>query len=85
MPTNVLYNAGSPSNGKQAFMALANLATKIGTRVLVRFEEIQVLCRIADVKSAYGHVRYLVEPASGEGSQWVDNSRCGDPPRRKKE
>lgn len=28
---------------------------------------------IKDVKTAYGNIRYLVTPVSGEGEAWVEN------------
>lgn len=58
-----------------AAMTTADLAKRIGTRCLVRFEEVWVLCRIRNAWSSYGHTRFEVAPIGGEGSQKVDAKR----------
>lgn len=35
-----------------------------------------VACHVLDITVVYGHCRLLVQPACGEGSQWVDETRC---------
>lgn len=51
------------------------LAELVGTQILVTFEQVQVPCRVADAKRAYGHVRLEVEPLGGHGKQWVNADR----------
>jgi hypothetical protein len=56
----------------------------VGETVIVRVESFQVRMRILDAKSAYGNVRLLVTPVTGEGEAWIDCSRIvrvfGKPP-----
>lgn len=47
----------------------------IGARVRVMFESLEIECSITDVKRVYGRVRYQVEPVSGNGRQWVEETR----------
>lgn len=35
---------------------------------------LDTLCRVRDVKNAYGNLRYRIEPVSGKGSAWVNSS-----------
>lgn len=51
------------------------LIPAIGAHVAVRFESIEIKCRVLDAKNAYGKVRLLIEPISGNGSQWIELSR----------
>jgi hypothetical protein len=56
-------------------MTAKEMAVAIDQIVMIRFESINVECRIVDVKSAYGAVRLLVQPVAGMGKQWVELSR----------
>ena len=47
----------------------------IGTRVLVRFECLQIDCTVANVKERWGQPRLLVRPITGSGEQWVEMGR----------
>lgn len=47
----------------------------IGQRVLVRFEDLQIECRVQDVKQSYGRIRLLIVPVSGTSNQWVEMQR----------
>lgn len=47
----------------------------IGQQVNVRCEDLQILCTVTDVKSAYGVIRLQVQPVAGTGSQWVQLER----------
>ena len=51
----------------------------IGLGVHVQFESILVRCIIRDAKSAYGRIRYQIEPINGLGTQWVEESRINLP------
>lgn len=48
----------------------------IGKIVTVRFESIEIPCRITDVKSSYGKTRYEIQPLHGKGTQWIEISRA---------
>lgn len=53
----------------------------VGSRAMVQFEDVAVECDVIDAKSAWGKTRLLVEPVSGNGSQWVEMQRvkpCGE-------
>lgn len=56
-------------------MSIAQLARHIGNTAYLRIEGFQVAVTIRDVKQAYGNTRYLVNPTSGTGEAWVDESR----------
>ena len=56
-------------------MTANEMIPAVGMTVSVRFEEIQVICIVRDVKSAYGRARLQVEPIAGAGSQWVELAR----------
>lgn len=58
----------SPNTARQ-------LAPAIGATVTVRCEQLQVRCLVLDAKNAYGNVRLLVKPVTGDGQQWVDITR----------
>ena len=51
------------------------MAKAIGKTTLLRVESFNMQVVIMDVKRAYGNTRYLVEPTTGSGSAWVDESR----------
>lgn len=59
------------------------LAPAIGARVHVRFESILVACTVRDAKSAWGKVRLLIEPVSGDGFQWIELERLAQAPAGK--
>jgi len=52
------------------------MAAMIGTTVVIRFEQVEVFCRIHDVKKVYGRVRLHVSPVEGNRVQWVDLDRA---------
>jgi hypothetical protein len=56
-------------------MSLIDLAQQIGTVGLLRIERFEMAVTVRDIKTAYGRVRYLVEPVSGSGCEWVDSER----------
>lgn len=57
-------------------MTTAELAKVIGkTGFLIQVGHFTVAIVVKDAKIAYGNVRYLVEPVSGQGQVWVDSSR----------
>lgn len=56
-------------------MTAKEMAVAIGHVVMIRYENINVECKVVDVKSAYGAVRLLVQPVAGMGQQWVELSR----------
>lgn len=56
-------------------MSIATLSKAIGQKALLRIEAFSVGVEILDVKTAYGNVRYLVEPLTGVGEAWVDETR----------
>lgn len=47
----------------------------VGSKVLVRCEDLWVTCIVEDVKNAYGKERLLVRPVVGECNQWVEMGR----------
>lgn len=47
----------------------------IGRTYLIRFEGIEVPCRVKDLERSYGKLRMEVEPVNGTGRQWIDSSR----------
>lgn len=56
-------------------MTATEMIPAVGMTVLVRFEDCQVSCTVADVKHVYGKARVLITPVNGLGSQWVELSR----------
>lgn len=48
---------------------------KIGMKVLVAFEKLQVPCKIIDTRQVWGRVDYEVEPIGGKYKQWVSEGR----------
>lgn len=53
----------------------------LGATVLVRFEQLQILCTVLDVKNAWGKPRLLITPDSrnSTGQQWVELERVTIP------
>ena len=47
----------------------------IGQIIEVGFESISIHCKVLDVKSAWGKIRLLIKPFSGNGEQWIELSR----------
>lgn len=47
----------------------------VGTLIAVRCGDLEVNCRVLDVKNAYGQNRLQVTPVKGAGKQWVEMSR----------
>jgi hypothetical protein len=47
--------------------------------VLVRYESVQILCTVKDVKTSWNKARLLVTPMAGEGEQWVELGRISIP------
>ena len=60
-------------------MTAREMMPAIGQEVYLRVEgspnPMYVLCRVEDVKNAYGRVRVNVSPLRGKGLQWVELSR----------
>lgn len=56
-------------------MTANEMIPAVGMTVNVRFESLQVLCTITDVKMAYGRARVQIKPLAGDGTQWVELSR----------
>ena len=56
-------------------MTVNEMSAAVGQKVLVRFEELHIECRVVDVKMSYGRPRLLVKPDAGTGWQWVELSR----------
>jgi hypothetical protein len=52
----------------------------IGTRVLVRYEQVQIECTVTNVKNSWGQARLCVTPVAGFGQQWVEMGRVSLPP-----
>jgi len=53
----------------------------VGSKQLVRFEKVDILCHIRDVATTYGRVRMEVEPVNGKGAQWVESTRLRSRPQ----
>lgn len=51
------------------------MKSAIGQTVSVRFEDLNIDCKIIDAKNAYGKTRLLIAPISGAGNQWIETSR----------
>jgi hypothetical protein len=58
-----------------AAMTATELMPAVGQQVSVRFEDCQVFCTVLDAKCSYGRPRLLIQPISGDNSQWVELSR----------
>lgn len=56
-------------------MTTQQMLPAIGRKVVVRFEEIEVVCVVRDVKTAWNKARLLIEPEAGSGRQWVEMGR----------
>lgn len=56
-------------------MTANQMTAAIGQTVRIRFESLVIDCKILDVKCSWGKPRFLVEPLTGSGSQWVEESR----------
>lgn len=56
-------------------MTANEMIPAVGRKVLVRFEDLEVLCIVRDVKTAWNRPRLRIEPVSGTGSQWVELGR----------
>ena len=56
-------------------MTTAELMAYVGQTELLSSDKLRFFVRILDAKIAYGRVRFLVSPVSGEGQVWVDSSR----------
>lgn len=50
----------------------ATMSLEIGAYVYLPAAGLEVLCRIDDVKNAYGNLRYQIRPVEGRGSAWVN-------------
>ena len=51
----------------------------IGATVLVRFENLSILCTVKNVKNSWGKPRLLIAPVAGEGEQWIELGRVTVP------
>lgn len=47
----------------------------IGSTGRIKAGSLSVDVTVLDVKNTYGRNRFLVEPVSGQGKQWVENIR----------
>jgi hypothetical protein len=56
----------------------SSLALYIGKRGVLRCEYLSVNVEILDAKRSYGRTLLLVRPVSGDGEQWVEESRVKD-------
>lgn len=54
-------------------MTAHDLSRYVGLEVLWTTGSIDVLCKILQVKKAYGRTRYLITPLSGSRSMWVQD------------
>jgi len=57
-------------------MSIAEMAKVLGkaARWNVDGRALEVDVRIVDVRSAYGNLRYQIQPLSGTGTRWVNAS-----------
>lgn len=58
--------------------SVAQMQGLLNKVVLVRFENLLVTCIITDAKLAYGRVRVLITPKTGDGSQWIEVGRISE-------
>jgi hypothetical protein len=68
---------------KAADQNVSSLALYLGKTGVLRCEYLSVEVTIADAKRSYGRTLLLVRPVSGNGEQWVEESRVSgisDPP-----
>jgi len=56
----------------------SSLALYIGKTGMLRCEYLSVKVEIVDAKRSYGRTLLLVRPVSGDGEQWVEESRVKD-------
>lgn len=56
-------------------MNASTLAANIGKTASLLTNDLFVSIRIIDAKSAYGSIRYLVQPIAGSGMVWVSADR----------
>lgn len=57
-------------------MTATEMIPAVGQRVMVRCDELNVDCKVIDVKTAWGKPRLLVAPVAGSGQQWVSLDRA---------
>ena len=62
---------------KAAAENASSLALYIGKTGLLRCERLSVEVTVADAKRSYGRTLLLVRLVSGEGEQWVEETRVG--------
>ena len=63
---------------KNADQNASSLALYIGKTGMLRCEYLSVKVEIVDAKRSYGRTLLLVRPVSGDGEQWVEESRVKD-------
>jgi hypothetical protein len=56
-------------------MTANEMQKAVGKEVWLRFQQLNIRCKIADVKMSYGRPRLLVWPVAGMGEQWVELDR----------
>ena len=56
-------------------MTATEMMPAVGETVKVRFEDLQITCKVVDVKMSWGRPRLQIEPLAGEGRQWVELGR----------
>jgi hypothetical protein len=63
------------SESKVNPLTVKALQPALGAIVGLRLESFIIPVRVADIKSAWGRARFLVEPLYGTGEQWVEIER----------
>lgn len=56
-------------------MKASQLVNVIGSQATVKIESLKIHVVILEAKSAFGSIRYLVQPIAGNGTQWIDECR----------
>ena len=56
-------------------MTVKAMAELIGRHVSVRYESLEITCRVEDAKVSYGRPRLLIAPLTGSGQQWIESTR----------
>ncbi len=56
-------------------MSVGELARFIGRKGRLTTKEFEVAVVVADVRTSWGQVHFLVTPVAGVGASWVDSQR----------
>lgn len=54
-------------------MNYSELLKVIDKRAKYKIKDLEIDVKVKDMKEAYGQLRYLITPVSGEGFQWVND------------